>query len=286
MMNNFLQPVFCPNPIFIIGAPRSGTTVLAKALAHHSHFWTSDETFFMCELFGDGRVDMVFERWSDRPSSSWLRTEKVDRDEFLSFLGLGLNALFTSRSKGKRWIDHTPHHALMAEVLGKMFPGALFLHILRDGRQVVNSMINIARTVTTKEFAKMQEGNFLPPWARDFREACRTWRRQTQAALDFCNEFPDRSLTISHQQLESEPPAAFGRIFSFLEVPDEDGPEVFIKSNRINSSFRNSASNQASPPTRPKPWEIWTEEQKSIFKAEAGEAFIHLGLGSAEELAL
>ena len=48
---------------------------------------------------------------------------------------MGANALFSSRSGGKRWIDQTPYYVFMTEVLVRMFPG-LFLHVLRDGRNV------------------------------------------------------------------------------------------------------------------------------------------------------
>src|SRR6185436_840077 len=89
--DNCVQPMVCQNPVFIIGAPRSGTTVLAVALSQHGQFWASDESFFMFGLFGNGRVDSEFQRWSARPSSSWLRTQKVAREEFLGFLGSGLN---------------------------------------------------------------------------------------------------------------------------------------------------------------------------------------------------
>ena len=94
--NDCPMPQTCPNPVFVIGAPRSGTTVLARALNRHPDFWASDETLFMPALFGGGRVESEIERWTSRPRGSWLRRQNVSREEFLSYLGMGLNALFTN----------------------------------------------------------------------------------------------------------------------------------------------------------------------------------------------
>src|SRR6266705_5433281 len=96
--NDSRVPQTCQNPVFVIGSPRSGTTVLAGVLAKHPDFWAFDETLFMPALFGGGRVEGEIEWWTSRPKGPWLR-----------------------RQNGKRWIDHTPHHALMAEALAAMF---------------------------------------------------------------------------------------------------------------------------------------------------------------------
>src|SRR4051812_40579609 len=95
----------CPNPIFILGAPRPGTTILAESLGRHSCLWSSDESEFILDLFGEAHIDKAFERTSALDGPSWLRTQAVGREEFFAFVGLGINAMFTSRSRGKRWID-------------------------------------------------------------------------------------------------------------------------------------------------------------------------------------
>jgi hypothetical protein len=276
----------CPAPVFVIGAPRSGTTVLAVALARHSHFWASDESFIMFELFGMGRIDRAFERWKARPFGSWLRTQEVGYDEFLRYLGLGFNALFTSRSQGKRWIDHTPHHGLMADVLAGMFPGACFLHILRDGRQVVNSMINFSRTMSGGQEEAMKAGGFLAHWAGNFREACKTWKRDSEAASDFCARHPERSLTVMHGLLEREPQETFRRILEFLGAPQEEAPAAYAGSHRINSSFRKVAGDVAASASRQNPWSQWTLEQKQVFVEEAGPALVDHGFAAAQDLSL
>src|SRR5258708_38213495 len=106
MKLNHAQPQICPNPVFIIGSPRSGTSVLAWSLAEHSQLWTSGESHILSYLYGSGQVDQALRKAMDIPNN-WFQEEGVQRSELLASLGLGLNALFTSRSQNKRWVDQT-----------------------------------------------------------------------------------------------------------------------------------------------------------------------------------
>jgi len=286
--NDSRVPQTCPNPVFVIGAPRSGTTVLAFALANHPDFWVaSDETKFMPALFGGGRVEGEIERWTSRPRGSWLRRQNVSREEFLSYLGMGLNALFTNRSEGKRWIDHTPHHALMAEALAAMFPGAYFLHILRDGRRVVHSMFHFSDKLSENERENKRAwrgGGAGPAWTTDFKKACETWRKISATALDFCEKHPERALTVRLEELERDPLGGFGDVLKFLQAAPSDAPAHYFASHRINSSFSKSVIRGAlAAETLSEPWETWTGKQKEIFAEEAGQALAGYGFSQKDE---
>jgi LPS sulfotransferase NodH len=277
----------CRNPVFVIGSPRSGTTMLAVALSKHPAFWASDETFFLYYLFGGERVEHEITRWaSSGQKGSWLRRENVSRDEFLGYLGTGLNALFTNRSGGRRWIDHTPRYTLMADTLASMFPGAFFLHILRDGRHVVHSMLHYCESLTEQEQTTMERAGFLADWATNFRKACVTWAKWTATALDFCDRYPDRALTVRLEKLERDPVRGFRHILKFLEATASDAPARYFSSNRINSSFSTiDQTGDAVTEKRPDPWGTWTAEQQQIFKEEAAEALARCGFAPPEDSA-
>src|SRR4026208_856540 len=102
-----VPPRICPNPVFIIGSPRSGTSILAWSLAQHSQLWTSGEMHILFTMFGSQTFTQRLQQEQAFPRG-WFQKEAVGKSEFLGFLGLGLNALFTSRSEGKRWIEQTP----------------------------------------------------------------------------------------------------------------------------------------------------------------------------------
>jgi hypothetical protein len=304
---NLTQPRLCPNPIFVIGSPRSGTHGLAFALGTHSQLWTHSESEILAPLFGNDPVEDIIQEANKRVLPTWLRMYQVSKAELYGFLGIGLNALFTSRNPEKRWIDKTPQYALMGEVLAAMFPGARFLHIVRDGRRVVHSMSRfLARFSPASREAILKSGH-LASWSTDFRAACRTWREYTEAATRFCAAHPERCLTVINEQLVSDPERGFAEIGRFLDIAPEKGPIEFFRGYRVNSSFQEappdlpSAENLSRPFRQwsldqsqyfldPKPhrdragWKDWPTEWREQFIAEAGETMVRLGFASGEEL--
>lgn len=260
----------CPDPIFIIGSPRSGTSILAWALAQHSRLWTSAESKILYVLFGRGQLGQAFEWVKNDPTVSLIKKENVQRREFLEFVGSGFNALFTSRSGGRRWIESSPNYTLIVDLLADMFPGAVFVHIVRDGRSTVHSMVHFLNRHHDLYGDEARKAGFLPKWATDFRKACRTWRNYVELSRDFCSRLPDRSLTIAYEDLMADPVMSFGRLFAFLQVTPEDAPVRFFRTKRINSSFYRNAAEAVNVRSPSEIWDGWTRKERRIFEREAG----------------
>lgn len=85
-------------------------------------------------MFAGSTLEKIIPEEIERPTPSWFRTNSVTGDEFIESIGFGINALITSRSGGRRWVDQTPHYTPVAALLARLFPGAKFLLIERDGR--------------------------------------------------------------------------------------------------------------------------------------------------------
>jgi hypothetical protein len=214
------------------------------------------------ELFGGNKLDEVYTRASARPDSGdWLRQSDVSADEFLTSIGLGVNALVTSRLEGKRWIDQTPSNTMIAPTLARAFPGAKFLHILRDGRAVVNSMLNFVGAFTPKAREEFEQAGAMPGFAADFDSACTTWAQYVRVAEDFIAGHPDRALTVRNEALREDPTTGFEQIFSFLSIEPEPAVPTYFREKKLNSSFPDSRL----PGGRDTPWEDWTPEQQDTF---------------------
>lgn len=253
--------------VFIIGCPRSGTSVFAWALAQHENFWTSAESDYLLQLFGNGHVRGAYKQAYERPDRGWLKLHGVDFPEFAATIGLGAEQLFESRSPGRRWVDATPSYTLMVEDLLELFPEASFLHIVRDGRSVVNSMV---------------DSGFNVDWASDFAVACRTWVHYVSIGHKAVQLHPDRVHEVSYDRMIDNPQGELTRVFSFLDEALSERSVELIATKRINSSYGNvhatdirKAKDPAAAPKRP--WENWTEEQGTIFAEIAGEAMLQLG---------
>lgn len=256
------------SPVFVIGSPRSGTSALSWALAQHPGMWTSEESDFIQLLFGYGHMQRAYRIACERPDGGWLIKNTVGYAEFCARLGIGIDQLFSSRAGGRRWIDSSPGYTLMASELALMLPKARFLHLVRDGRAVVNSMIN---------------SHFEIDWAQDFEQACFTWAHYIDRGLDFEKLQPERVLRVSHSHLVSEPESTCAEIISFLGEPPDPRPGAFLREGRINSSYDNNVPQDIRVPKslerlKDSPWLSWSEQWQATFVRIAGAAMARAGL--------
>lgn len=251
------------DPVFIIGSPRSGTTVLAWALAQHPQLWTGGEFHLFSRLFGDRRLETLLANELEFPGV--LRRANVTAERFLEDVGSGFDALFWRISGGRRWVDQTPANTYLADTLAAMFPTAQFVHLLRDGRQVVDSMTHFADSHTQERRSELTRLGYFPPWALTFDAACHEWAQSVDTAERFVKLHPNRSMTAHYAQLVQDPDAFFGEILKFLGCEISNKPALFVRTHRLNSSFgddtrSDSARRQAAE---------WTAVEKRSYEAAA-----------------
>lgn len=158
-------PVERNGPVFIVGAPRSGTTLLQYRLRNHPRISlpTGESHFFMPlyrnqNSFGDlSRLDNVRAVLAAmyRQSQNFLETDLHGLKFELDSLAHELRAegrrtvrdliagLFEKNAQGEgkaRWGDKTPYYVLHIPTLLEWFPDAQIVHLIRDGRDVALSL--------------------------------------------------------------------------------------------------------------------------------------------------
>ena len=162
------------NPVFILGVPRSGTTLLRTLLDCHPNIACGPEAPWLAG--GYGKV-VSFKAVHDSLVSDHhgpvANFSGVGRRDVAEALGLAVSEIFTryAASKGKaRWVEKTPSHAMDIDFLHALFPDALYLHIVRDGRDVACSTYNgrakWGRIVDLNGPLAITRENALLRWAR------------------------------------------------------------------------------------------------------------------------
>jgi hypothetical protein len=142
--------------VFIVGCPRSGTTLLQRMLDAHPAVAVAPETFFIRRFwthratYGDLQHDAAFERLlRDITATPAFDEMGLDADAFRTAAQNGersyaaLFRLLLRRFADQRGAavvgEKTPNHVLYLPTLHDFFPDARFIHLVRDPRAVVNS---------------------------------------------------------------------------------------------------------------------------------------------------
>nr|WP_299598391.1 sulfotransferase [uncultured Microbulbifer sp.] len=150
-------------PIFIVGPPRSGTSLLSAIMGSHSRIACGPETdLFKCVpqedasriISGPKWVEQVTERLEcilypdGRSLISHFGLTKESVRDYLSTQEPSPKAVYSAvpaafaKAQGKaRWAEKTPRHILYVETIRKLYPEAKIIRIVRDPRDSIPSVI-------------------------------------------------------------------------------------------------------------------------------------------------
>ena len=203
---------------FIVGFGRSGTTLLRVMIDSHPEIAIGDETHFILPLARRRReferpegfaVEHFVAEVSRRPGFKSLGVRAGDLRACLDrhpvpSLPDAIRALFrlSARTRGKpRYGDKTPIHVRSIPALGRMFPEARFVHVVRDGRDAALSYLSV-------------------PWGPcSVEEAAYSWRRAVLAGRrGGRDQGPERYREVRYEALVSDPAATLRGLTDFLEL--------------------------------------------------------------------
>lgn len=207
-----------PSPFFIVGVPRSGTTLLTVLLNNHSRLFLDKKAIAIRTLNFAQRVETATKRDSGaRPPVRW--TLEASEDERLrSFLHWPLldddpnltlrefvEQSFTHRAAthGKAVLgDKSPDAVERLPELMSLFPAAKIIVVVRDARPNVLSLV---------------KRQYLP--LRVAAQRWKDWNAAAAAALDWHGN--DRILRIRYEDLLRQPESTLQTVSAFLEVAYE-----------------------------------------------------------------
>jgi hypothetical protein len=171
-------------PIFVVGSPRSGTSILTWCLGQHPNIFPVNESTGIGELALALAV-CYQTKMGLHPDSLWTAMN-VQQEEFFAAFGQTINEIIlrhkvdlerrrweeavgpnvghatfvteqSTRVQKARWVDGTPLYSFHICGLRKLFPDAQFIHIVRDITSVVRSMLNFHRLAGVSLAANEQE---------------------------------------------------------------------------------------------------------------------------------
>jgi hypothetical protein len=191
--------------VLIGGCPRSGTTLVRELLARHPAFANTIETAILVPGFDPARVA---DRWG---LSRQELARRVRRARTLVELVDALYADIAASQGASRWIDKAPANVRVLGELLAWFPRARFIHVLRDGRDVVCSLRHHPTQVLIR--GEVRSSHVERPVA----ECARAWVEEASLGLAY-QEHP-RCLELRYEQLLAEPRATLESLCERLGEP-------------------------------------------------------------------
>ena len=266
--------------VFIVGRGRSGTTLIRAMLTSHTELAIPNETHFIVPMSRDRRIvredatvdigaflakvkrqpgyhnmelddDLVTRRFND-----------VRPDTYPDAVRL-LFRIYADKESKPRYGDKTPIHVLHVEYLAELFPEARFIHLIRDGRNVTLSNLEL-------DWGPESVWEGAVYWKRFVNEG-----RRAGAKLG-----PERYLELRYEDVLEDPERNVRKMCDFVELEfDPVMLRYFERTKTISGADESHHQNLSKPPTKGlRDWrEQMSRKDVELFEVLAGDLLSEMG---------
>jgi hypothetical protein len=227
--------------IFVIGPPRSGSTMLQRMLGSHSAIYTHPEPHIVTPLAHLGYYETVDKAPYDHINAAEAIREYVEdlpggEDDYLDACRAYTDVLYgrmIERSGGQMMLDKTPAYALVLPFLSKLYPRAKYVVLTRHPLAVLSSYANSFFEGDYDAAVEFNDilGRYVPPMAAFMRQEAVPFHR------------------VRYEDLVGEPEAGLAEIFDFLGLPNEEGAVDYGKHDHVVKSYGDPKASQETRPT-------------------------------------
>jgi len=240
-------------PVFVMGCHRSGTNLLYDMLLSSGGFALYRGFLPIYKILIPRFGSMANAANREKILQTWLRSKGFRRSgldaEQLSarvlsecrnggdFIRVVMDSVAESQQM-QRWAVYDPDNVLHVERVKRDIPNALFVHIIRDGRDIALSL------------KKM--GGFTPfPWDRSQTDSLVAtalyWEWMVHKGRTHGQKFPSDYVEIRYEDLITNPNETLGKLGSFLDH-DLDYDRIqragLGRLSETNSSFREEGAKE------------------------------------------
>jgi hypothetical protein len=268
-------------PVLVLGVRRSGTTLLRVMLDRHSELAVPDESYFIPQLADrhlrrvavDDFLDDL--RRLEAPAEWGLPLDQV-RSRLHEGMSVGeaigtVYAVYAAEQGKPRWGDKTPMYMQNLRLLERLFPDALYVHLIRDGRDAAVSFLSMPEGLMTETWMQ-------PHTAVEF--ACQ-WRTEVAGARRLGRRVgSNRYLEVRYEELVDDVEATMRSICEFARLPYEPSMTDYVGS--VDVSAKPHQQSLKRPPTPGlRDWRTeMSREDAASFEGVAGDLIHELGYSS------
>ena len=213
------------NSVFLVGCPRSGTTLLQSMLASHRQIVSFPETHLFSETvpiqtwkqlmswYGPHKreaVEKILREFEvNNPTEILPKKLVFSTKRWASFLLAAIDHIaltFDSKPETTHWLEKTPRHLHYIDLIQEAVPESKFIHIIRRGEDVVVSMME-----ATAQNPEAWEGG------RSMKEAIFWWNRAIKISERYLGK--SHHFFVSYEELLQSPREMLNALSTFLGIP-------------------------------------------------------------------
>ena len=232
------------SPLFILGNPRSGTSLLRLMLHRHSKICIPPESHFFLWLenkYGEWDLSMLDEYLKDLYSSTKFETWELEKEELKTYLKMHnlsnyaiLNSLiyrfFAVNQQEKSILYWGDKNSLWIEKLNRIkyyYPKAFYVHIVRDGRDVACSYKAL--------YDKKINSPYAPKLPNAVENIANTWQKNVLALDIFLSSLPKSNyITVFYEDLLKYPEKILTSILEKLSLQFESNQLSYYTETQEN----------------------------------------------------
>lgn len=218
------------NIVFIVGCQRSGTSWLQRLLASHPKVRTGQES----ELF-NWYIGPQLRKWNEEVKTLSYGRGGVglqcylETDEFLQalreYMLKLMQPMIAQLKDDDLFVEKSPGHSFWISEISELLPDARFIHILRDARDVVASLLAASRS-------------WGHQWARNNATLeSRRWVKTVLAIREGAKKLrQDRFTEVRYESLRASPKEELHRLSNFVRLDwGDDQIEQAVQNNEPDS---------------------------------------------------
>ncbi len=242
-----------PQPIFVIGMPRSGTTVLERMLCNHSRVESAGE-------LGDFPRALAFA--TDHVAPVMLDETTVARLPQVDWAEVGRRYLAQTRwrARGKAfYVDKLPRNWMLAGLIHRALPDARIVRLVRDPMDVCFSNWRACFGVAP-EFAYAYDLDTLAEHFMLYQRVLTHWQRALPGVI----------LDVDYARLVQDPEATVRDILAFCGLPSEPGCTDLTRNATPVATFSAPQVRQPIHSRSFREWEPYATQLQQLASALSG----------------
>src|SRR5438045_2180806 len=207
-------------PVFVLGAPRSGTTLVRWILDTHSKIHCPGETRFLLALRD------FYESPHTVPNLSAMGMSEPTFIGHLRTLVLGIMAELTAKAGKSRWAEKTPYYSVLPNFIRTLFDGdCKFIIVIRHALDTAMSMVDALDAKLWSPGLRMvhETDQYFGLTDIPLLRAARIWSSYCEHLDAFRHLYPESCFVVHYEKLVARPLPTAGQFFRFIGEKVEPG---------------------------------------------------------------